>query len=369
MHTWAWGRDMARIATTGSRDTQDIRRRSAEVGCASALLAMALVWSPAARADEGGVSYWIPGFYGSLAAAPLVPGWSVANIYYHTSVKASGDVAFAREVPVGRLTVPFAAQVNANLNATADLGVVIPQYTFATPVLGGQASVGMLVPFGNARTSVDALLTAGVGPLGFTVGGSRTDDALGFSDLSPLGTLKWNSGVDNWMVYITGDVPVGLYSPTSLANLGLGHGTIDAGGGYTYFNPATGHEFSGVLGFTYNFINQDTQYQSGVDMHFDWGASQFLTKQWQIGVVGYVYKQLSCDSGSGDRVGCFESQVVGIGPQIGYVIPMGKLQGYLNLKAYGEFDNAHRPDGWNVWLTFAISPERPTASPSRLITK
>src|SRR5262249_9414258 len=141
------------------------------------------------------------------------------------------------------------------------------------------------------------------------------------------------------------------------------------GGGYTYFNPQTGHEFSAVLGFTYNFINQATQYQNGVDMHLDWGASQFLTKQWQIGLVGYVYDQLSCDSGSRDRVGCFESRVFGIGPQIGYLFPIGELQGYLNLKAYGEFGNDHRPDGWNVWLTLAISPSHPTASPSHLITK
>jgi hypothetical protein len=47
---------------------------------------------------------------------------------------------------------------------------------------------------------------------------------------------------------------------------------------------------SGVLGFTYNFTNQSPQYQNGVAMHFDWGASQFLTKQFQLGVVGYVYK-------------------------------------------------------------------------------
>jgi hypothetical protein len=44
-----------------------------------------------------------------------------------------------------------------------------------------------------------------------------------------------------------------------------------------------------LLGFTYNMTNRSTQYQSGVDMHFDWGASQFLTKQFQIGLVGYVY--------------------------------------------------------------------------------
>jgi hypothetical protein len=127
-----------------------------------------------------------------------------------------------------------------------------------------------------------------------------------------------------------------------------------------------------VLGFTYNFTNQSTQYQNGVDMHFDWGASQFLTKQFQVGLVGYVYNQLGCDSGSGDRVGCFRSQVVGIGPQIGYIIPLGDLQGYVNLKAYGEFDAAHRPDGWNAWITFVISPAEQTPTPSaprRMITK
>ena len=58
------------------------------------------------------------------------------------------------------------------------------------------------------------------------------------------------------MTYVTGDIPVGAYDPSRLSNIGIGHGALDAGGGYTYFNPQTGHEFSGVLGFTYNFTNQ-----------------------------------------------------------------------------------------------------------------
>jgi hypothetical protein len=29
---------------------------------------------------------------------------------------------------------------------------------------------------------------------------------------------------------------------------------------------------------------------------------------------------------------------------------------YLNLKAYKEFDNANRPDGWNAWVTLVLSP-------------
>ena len=95
-------------------------------------------------------------------------------------------------------------------------------------------------------------------------------------------------------------------------------------------------------------------------MHLDWATSQFLTKQFQFGVVGYVYNEVGCDSGSGDRVGCFQSRVIGVGPQIGFVIPMGTIQGYLNFKAYMEFDSANRPDGWNTWATFSLSPRRRT---------
>ena len=340
---------------------------------ATNILAVALVLSsPAAKADEGGVSFWVPGFFGSLAAAPLQPGFSVANIYYHTTVNAGADVAFARQVSRGRLTANFNANLNLNLNADADIGFFIPQYTFATPFLGGQATVAVIAAYGRNSVSVDGTLTASLGPFGVTVGDGRTDTTWGWGDVIPQFNVRWNAGVHNFMTYITGDIPVGAYDSSRLANIGIGHGAIDGGGGYTYFNPATGHEFSAVLGFTYNFENQSTQYQNGVDMHLDWGASQFVTKQLQLGLVGYVYKQLSCDSGSGDRVGCFESQVFSVGPQIGYIFPLDdKLQGYINLKGYKEFASDHRPEGWNTWLTLVISPAAaPTsAPPRRMVTK
>ena len=55
-----------------------------------------------AKADEGGVSFWLPGQFGSLAAAPQTPGWSFASIYYHTSVSAGGATAASREVTTQR---------------------------------------------------------------------------------------------------------------------------------------------------------------------------------------------------------------------------------------------------------------------------
>jgi len=41
---------------------------------------------------------------------------------------------------------------------------------------------------------------------------------------------------------------------------------------------------------------------------------------------------------------------------------MGDLQGYWNVKGYGEFNAQHRASGFNVWLTFVISPAAPTSS-------
>jgi hypothetical protein len=167
------------------------------------------------------------------------------------------------------------------------------------------------------------------------------------------------------MTYVMGDIPVGDYDPNRLANLGLGHGAIDWGGGYTYFNPQSGNEFSGVAGLTYNFINPDTQYRNGVDFHFDWGASHSFTKQFHAGLVGYHFQQISDDSGAGATLGGFRSRIAGVGPQVGFLFPVGDLPGYVNVKAYKEFAAEHRPDGWNAWLTFAISPKAPEATAVR----
>jgi len=356
--------------------------RQARRGCrhkvlfsASALaVAIGLALPGDSHADEGGVSFWVPGFFGSLAATPQVPGFSLANVFYYNQVSAGGNVAFARQVSVGNINVNFNANLNANIHGSAEpLYLAIPGYTFATPVFGGQFNFSFGVLYGRIQASVDAAITASLGGPGFTVGRSLTEPATGFGDLLPMASLRWNFGVHNFMTYLTGNFTTGVYHTGSIANLGIGHNAIDGGGAYTYFDPKAGHEFSATLGFTYNFENTNTNYQNGIDMHLDWGASQFLTKQWQVGLVGYWYQQLSCDSGSGDRVGCFESRVVGVGPQIGYIFPISKeWQGYLNLKGYGEFAAQNRPDGWNAWLTFAISPAAPGEAPPsarRMITK
>ena len=272
-------------------------------------------------------------------------------------VSQSGSIAAAREISVNHLSATLKVNLDLNLKSNADLVFLNPSYVFATPVFGGQLAIGVAAVTGRVDTSLDGTLTAMLGPLAATRTGRIDSSLTGFGDLYPTVSLRWNNGVHNFMIYGTGDVPVGAYDPNRLANLGIGHGAIDGGFAYTYFNPQSGFEASATTGFTFNFENPDTNYTNGVDWHLDWGMSQFLSKQFFIGAVGYFYQQITADSGQAAFLGSNESRVIGVGPQVGYIFPINEqTQGYLNLKGYYEFDSYRRPEGWNLWLTFSISP-------------
>src|SRR5215471_6313866 len=170
-----------------------------------AVLAASMIAPTIAAADEGGVSFWLPGFFGSLAAAPQQPGWSLTSIYYHTRVSAGAEI--------GRIPVNLTANVNASLQARADLGLFMPTYTFATPVLGGQLTVGAIGIYGRADTTlagtVSGTLATPLGTLPFSRSDSISGSVTGLGDVLPIATLRWNAGVHNYMTYITGGIPVG----------------------------------------------------------------------------------------------------------------------------------------------------------------
>ncbi len=296
-----------------------------------------VVWP--AQADEGGVSFWLPGQYGSFAAVQSEPGWSLGSVYFHTSVDARGS----REFSIG-------GDIVLGLESEADLLFLAPSYAFAGDIWGGgQLSLAVTAILGEVDVDVDATLT---GSGGETISRSVSDSESGVGDLYPTATVRWNDGNHNYMTYLMGGVPVGEYDEDNLANLGANHWSADLGAGYTYLNQDNGREFSAVLGFTYNFENPDTDYQNGVGAHLDWAASQFLSETFHVGVVGYFYEQMSGDSGDGAQLGDFESSVIGVGPEVGWFLNDGAW--YLNLKGYYEFDAENRPEGWNAWLTLSV---------------
>jgi hypothetical protein len=276
----------------GSMSHYAKRTDAVRFGAASLLTLSLTLPMSFARADEGGVSFWLPGNFGSLAAVPGTPGWTLGAVPYYASVAAGADVARARDIEIGQFNPTATVHLAASLDATARLMFIAPSYVFETPILDGQASVSVSWVVGETDTSVSGTVTASLSdpPRTITRPFYISQSIFAGGDLYPQASLKWNWGVHNLMVYGMGDIPTGAYESNRLANLGIGHGAIDGGGGYT--------------------------------------------------------------------------RVLGAGPQIGYLFPVGHLQGFLNLKGYWEFDAQNRPEGHNFWLVFGIAPAAAPAQAS-----
>ena len=95
-----------------------------------------------ADAAEGGISFWLPGLFGSMAAVPGTPGWSWATIYYHPEVGSGANAQFPRG---GRIDLGIAGQ--------GDLIVFGPTYTFGIPELGGAVGSVSVFAFGGRSTA------------------------------------------------------------------------------------------------------------------------------------------------------------------------------------------------------------------------
>jgi hypothetical protein len=292
-----------------------------------------MAWSGlTARADEGGVSFWLPGQYGSFAAVAPSPGFSMPLVFYNYGGSAGRGV-----------TLPRGHLLSAGLSTSFDGLFIVPTYTPDTTVLGARPSFSLAFAPSYNLTSA----TVGLG----AAAASRSDSLFGGSDLYPTAQLYWNAGVHNFMAYLAGDIPIGSYNPNRLSNIGIGHGAIDAGGAYTYLSEKTGTEVSATLGFTKNFENTSTDYTNGTDAHLDLAAAQFLNQQFFVGVVGYYYQQLTADRGQPSTLGPNESRTRGVGPQIGYNFEVGGVSIYTNVRGYTEFDAFRRVQGHSIYFT------------------
>ncbi|WP_245317770.1 transporter [Ensifer sp. 1H6] len=279
------------------------------------------------------MSFWLPGQYGSFAAIAPTPGFSLPLVTYAYSGRAGAGTVLPRgdDLTLG-LDGQFVGQF------------IVPSYAPDIKILEAQPNFSIAFLPAYSEASAEGQLG------GFDI--DRSDSITGFGDLYPTAQLFWNpGGVHNWMAYVTGDIPVGSYSSSRLANIGIGHAAIDVGGAYTYLNQDTGWEFSGTLGFTYNFENTSTDYTSGIDAHFDWAVAKFLSEQFFVGVAGYAYQQLTPDRGQPPILGDFKSRTLAVGPQVGYNFTAHGVPIYTNLRVYFEFDTENRMKGQGMFLT------------------
>ena len=304
-----------------------------------ALVALALMLASALslHADQGGVSFWVPGQFGSFAAVSSEPGFSLTT----TGYTYMGSTDASRAFPRGRRIV-------LGVDTTFNSVWFCPVYTAATPFLGGQFAFSVTGFYAYNLMSGRVQLQ----PSNLFV--KRGDTLRNVGDLIPMAQVFWARGDHNWMAYVTANVPVGSYDPNRLAETGLGFWAADLGGAYTYYSEKSGREFSATLGATTNWENPDTEYKNGVELHLDLGASQSLSDVASVGLAGYWYQQLAGDSGAGARLGPFYSSTAALGAQASHTFTVGGTAVDVNLRAYYEVMAHRRPQGYTVFLNITI---------------
>jgi hypothetical protein len=250
----------------------------------------------------------------------------------------SGDLSVTTNF--GGVTINAGASVDGFTTATNLL--YVPQ----RKVLGGNLGLSVTIPVGHV--ALDA--TIGVGPLV----ASRSVEGWGLGDIVPKVQLGWEHGGFAHTIYLQSVLPTGRWEPGFSPIIGLHRPGLDTGWAFTWTDSGKKIQLNGAAGFTLNFENTATNYKSGNEFHFEWAAALEFAPGLMIGVVGYDYRQLTGDSGSGATLGSFKGRVDAIGPGITYTTLIGKTPLILNVRHYREFNVENRWEGGSTLASGTI---------------
>jgi hypothetical protein len=204
-------------------------------------------------------------------------------------------------------------------------------------LLGGNLGLSVTIPaaFVNYQASLE------VGSLA----AFKEVSGWGFGDVIPRVQLGWQNGDFAHTVYLEVITPTGYWVPGFQPITGFHRPGIDTGWAFTWADKQTKLQVSGTAGFTFNFENTATNYQSGDDFHWEWAIGIECIKGLVIGVVGHDYRQITGDSGSGDKLGPFMGSVDAIGPGLSYSTILDKRPVTFDLRYYHEYDSQNRVHG------------------------
>ena len=251
---------------------------------------------------------------------------------YITFVSGFYQAKIGGEIPFGGVTLNAGAKLEFFQSAINGL------YVREQKLLGGHLGLAVTVPVGHVDLKANVS-----GPLGNTFGDSVSGGGLG--DITTRVQLGWQEGEFAHTAYVQVVAPSGRYTVGFEPIIGLNRPGIDTGWAFTWTDKSSKLQFNGAAGFTFNFNNDATNYQSGTDFHFEWAVGREISKGLVFGVVGYDYRQLTGDSGSGAVLGSFEGSVDAIGPGLTYTTLVDKTPLILNARYYQEFNTEHRWEG------------------------
>ena len=287
-----------------------------------------------ARAAEGGYSNYIPGTYGDFGMA-LAPSqkWTLRNDIYHY------DASTDRSVRSGNLVV--GADLEFLMNFTTVL------YKPDIELFGAQFATGVFVPI--VDLDIDASLSTG----GMTASASDSATGLGDVALIPF-SFYWNKGKIHMSFAEFVVTPTGDYGVDNLINDGLNYWSFDTNFALTYLDPEKGRDYSFDIGHIYNTENDDTDYQTGQELHLDVVFNQFFSETFAVGLHGFYLEQITGDSGGGALLGDFKAEAAGVGPAFLWAPKIGDQTVSFIAKWLHEFHAENRLEGDHIFLSFAL---------------
>ena len=139
----------------------------------------------------------------------------------------------------------------------------------------------------------------------------------------------------------------------------------------TWLDPKIGLDISAAVGFEINGRNKDTDYRSGNAVHADLAITQYLSKEFSIGLIASHYQQVSGDSGGGASLGSYKGRVTAIGGSIGYNFNVAGTPVAARLKVMREVSVENRPQGTIalISLAFPLGHVPPPAAPAPAVVK
>ncbi len=184
---------------------------------------------------------------------------------------------------------------------------------------------------------------------------NASDGASGLGDVALIPfALYWNNGNIHTSFAQFVITPTGDYGIDNLINRGLNYWSFDTNFALTYLNPETGRDFSFNIGHIYNTENDDTDYQTGRELHVDVVFNQFISETFAVGLHGFYLKQITGDSGSGAILGDFKTEAAGVGPALLWSTKIGDQDVSFIAKWLHEFHAENRLEGDHVFLSFAL---------------
>ena len=308
------------MLTTGER-RHGLRKCFAAAWLIQAFL---LLPSGQVRAGEGGLTNYVPGYYGDFAVAVAPPaGLYVYGTAYSYQAKSKGP------------TFPDTVSASAMLYLSGF------QYVTEHKFLGAKYA------FGSYTTFLDASIEAKPPP--FSLDASVAD--RGDTSISPL-VLYWAFGDLYVSAYQSIIIPTGAYHDGAALNSGRNYFTFDTVVALTWLDQKQGLEISLVPGVMFNTENTATRYKTGNEFHLDGMLNKYFSPSFAVGLHGYVYSQFTNDSGAGAPD--VRSSSAGIGPAVMWNTTSIGIPGKIVGKWLHEVDATNRFQGDILSVTAAL---------------